>query len=121
MQQFMDDDFLLNTQTAKRLYHKYAGQLPLIDYHCHLSPKEIYEDRTYENITQLWLGADHYKWRLMRADGVDEKYITGDASDEEKFEEWVQTIESAWNSGNSVNPIIIHKNEARIFMYFLHQ
>jgi glucuronate isomerase len=95
MKQFIGQDFLLNTATAKRLYHDYVENLPLIDYHCHLSPKEIYEDRSYENITQLWLGADHYKWRLMRANGIEEKYITGNASDEEKFEKWAQTIEGA--------------------------
>ena len=85
MKQFIGQDFLLNTATAKRLYHDYVENLPLIDYHCHLSPKEIYEDRSYENITQLWLGADHYKWRLMRANGIEEKYITGNASDRRKI------------------------------------
>ena len=95
MKQFIGQDFLVNTATAQRLYHDYVENLPLIDYHCHLSPKEIYEDRSYENITQLWLGADHYKWRLMRANGIEEKYITGNASDEEKFEKWAQTIEGA--------------------------
>ena len=84
MKAFMDKDFLLSTETAKRLYHDIASGLPIIDYHCHLDPKEIWEDRRFENLTQLWLGGDHYKWRLMRSAGVPEKYITGDASDWDK-------------------------------------
>lgn len=95
MKQFMDEDFLLSTETAKRLYHKYAKSMPIIDYHCHLNPQEIYENRKYENITQLWLGGDHYKWRLMRANGVEERYITGDAPDKEKFQKWAETLERA--------------------------
>ena len=95
MKKFMDEDFLLTTETAKNLYHNYAEKLPIIDYHCHLSPQEIYEDVRYENITQVWLGADHYKWRQMRSNGVDEKYITGDASDREKFQKWAETLEKA--------------------------
>lgn len=95
MKKFMDDDFLLTTDTAKHLYHDYAKNLPIIDYHCHLSPKEIYENVHYENITQVWLYGDHYKWRQMRANGVTEEYITGDASDKEKFLKWAETIEMA--------------------------
>lgn len=95
MKKFMDEDFLLTTETAKNLYHNYAEKLPIIDYHCHLSPQEIYEDVRYENITQVWLGADHYKWRQMRSNGVEEKYITGDASDREKFQKWAETLEKA--------------------------
>ena len=68
MKKFMDQDFLLSTETAKHLYHDYAAKMPIIDYHCHLSPQEIYEDRTFDTITQVWLGGDHYKWRIMRAD-----------------------------------------------------
>lgn len=79
MMKFMDKDFLLNTETARKLYHDYAAACPIIDYHCHISPKEIWDDHRFENITQVWLGGDHYKWRLMRCAGVDEKYITGDA------------------------------------------
>ena len=79
MKAFMDKDFLLSTDTAKHLYHDFAALMPVIDYHCHLDPKEIYEDRRFENITQVWLGGDHYKWRLMRSAGVDERFITGDA------------------------------------------
>ncbi|MBQ9510826.1 MAG: glucuronate isomerase [Clostridia bacterium] len=86
MNNFMDDDFLLDTETARMLYHTYASQLPIIDYHCHIDAKEIAEDKRYENITQLWLGADHYKWRAMRSCGISERLITGDASDYEKFE-----------------------------------
>ena len=92
MKPFMDKDFLLSTETAKHLYHDFAADLPVIDYHCHLDPREIYEDRQFENITQLWLGGDHYKWRLMRSAGVEEKYITGDATDREKFQKWAETL-----------------------------
>lgn len=95
MKKFMDADFLLTTPTAKHLYHDFAEKLPIIDYHCHLSPKEIYEDVQFENITQVWLGGDHYKWRQMRSNGVEEKYITGDASDREKFQKWAETLEVA--------------------------
>lgn len=95
MKQFMDKDFLLSTPTAQKLYHEYAENMPIIDYHCHLDPKEIYEDRKFENITQVWLGGDHYKWRQMRSNGVEEKYITGDASDREKFQKWAETLEMA--------------------------
>lgn len=93
MKKFMDEDFLLSTETAKKLYHEYAEVMPIIDYHCHLSPKEIYEDIKFDNITQVWLGADHYKWRQMRSNGVEERYITGDASDREKFQKWAETLE----------------------------
>lgn len=95
MKKFMDDDFLLETETAKHLYHDYAKKQPIIDYHCHLNPQEIYEDVSYDNITQVWLGGDHYKWRQMRSNGVKERYITGDASDREKFQKWAETLEMA--------------------------
>ena len=95
MKPFMDRDFLLDTPTAQRLYHDVAAELPIIDYHCHLSPREIYEDRPFENITRVWLGGDHYKWRLMRSFGVGERYITGDASDREKFQKWAETLSLA--------------------------
>ena len=81
MAAFMDENFLLKTPAARKLFFDYASQMPIIDYHCHLSPQEIYENRGFENLTQAWLGGDHYKWRLMRAAGVEEKYITGDAPD----------------------------------------
>lgn len=89
---FVNDDFLLSTQTAKNLYHNYAKNMPIIDYHCHLAPKDIAEDKKFENITQIWLGGDHYKWRLMRNCGVSEEYITGKASDKEKFLKWVHVL-----------------------------
>ncbi len=91
----MDKDFLLSTETSKKLYHEYAEVMPVLDYHCHINPQEIYEDRKFENITQVWLGGDHYKWRQMRSNGVDEYYITGEASDREKFRKWAETLELA--------------------------
>ena len=91
MKAFMDEDFILSTETAKKLYHEYAETMPILDYHCHLNPKEIYENKKYDNITQVWLGGDHYKWRQMRSNGVEEKYITGDATDREKFQKWAET------------------------------
>ena len=95
MKAFLDKDFLLNTETARTLFHEASEKCPIIDYHCHLSPREIYEDIRYENITQVWLGGDHYKWRLMRSAGVPEKYITGDASDYEKFEKYAEVLGKA--------------------------
>ena len=95
MKAFMDEDFLLSTETAQKLYHEYAEVMPIIDYHCHINPQEIFEDRKFENITQVWLGGDHYKWRQMRSNGVEEKYITGDATDREKFQKWAETLEMA--------------------------
>ncbi|MBE5976013.1 MAG: glucuronate isomerase [Paenibacillaceae bacterium] len=92
MKQFMDKDFLLSTQSAKDLYHNYAAKMPIVDYHCHINPQEIYEDRKFDTITQVWLGGDHYKWRQMRSNGVEEKYITGDATDREKFQKWAETM-----------------------------
>lgn len=91
----MDQDFLLSTETSRNIYHDYAENMPIVDYHCHISPKEIADDIRFENITQLWLGGDHYKWRLMRANGVNEAYITGNASDRDKFQKWAETIELA--------------------------
>ena len=95
MKKFMDEDFLLSTQTAQKLYHEHAEKTPILDYHCHINPEEIAKDRQFENITQVWLGGDHYKWRQMRSNGVDEKYITGDAPDREKFQKWAETLEKA--------------------------
>ncbi|MGN1105534.1 MAG: glucuronate isomerase [Huintestinicola sp.] len=95
MNKFMDENFLLKSELAVELYHKYAKQQPIFDYHCHLSPREIAEDKKYDNITQLWLGGDHYKWRLMRQNGIDEAYITGDASDYDKFTYWAKALENA--------------------------
>lgn len=95
MKAFLDSVFLLGTKTAKQLYHEVAAPLPIIDYHCHLSPREIAEDRRFQNITEVWLGGDHYKWRLMRSFGVEERFITGDASDREKFQAWAETLSLA--------------------------
>ena len=89
---FMDRDFLLSTEVAKRLYHGVAEGCPIVDYHCHIDPREIWEDRRFDNITQVWLGGDHYKWRLMRSAGVPEKYITGDADDHDKFIKWAGVL-----------------------------
>ena len=115
MKPFIDRDFLLSTETAKHLYHDYAAPMPIIDYHCHLVPQEIYEDRKFENITQVWLGADHYKWRLMRSAGVDEKYITGDASDREKFQKWAETI------GLAIGNPLYHWSHLELRNYFGYQ
>lgn len=92
MKKFMDENFLLNNETAIRLYNDYAKDMPIYDYHCHLSPKEIAENKRYRNITEVWLGGDHYKWRALRSNGVEEKYITGDAADKEKFVKWAETM-----------------------------
>lgn len=92
MKDFMDSNFLLQNETAQHLYHNHAAKMPIIDYHCHLNPKEIAEDHHFTTITEVWLGGDHYKWRAMRANGVDERFITGDASDWEKFEKWAETM-----------------------------
>ena len=109
---FLDQDFLLNTETARTLYHEAAEGLPIIDYHCHLSPREIYEDIRYENITQVWLGGDHYKWRLMRSAGVPEKYITGNASDREKFEKYAEVL------GKAVGNPLYHWSHLELRRYF---
>ena len=104
MKTFMDKDFLLETETAKHLYHDFAEKLPLIDYHCHLNPQEIYEDRRFEDLAQVWLGGkqpdgsyagDHYKWRLMRSNGVEEDYVTGDKPGYERFLKFVEALEMA--------------------------
>lgn len=93
MKKFMDEDFLLETDIAKDLYHNHAAKMPIIDYHCHLDPKMVAEDHRFQSITELWLGGDHYKWRAMRTNGVDERYCTGtDSSDWEKFEKWAETV-----------------------------
>ena len=108
MKAFMDKDFLLETDTARHLYHDYAAKLPIVDYHCHIPPQEIYEDRRFENIAQVWLGGhqvdangrdiyfgDHYKWRVMRSNGVPEEYITGDKPDRERFQKFAEALETA--------------------------
>ncbi len=92
MKQFLDENFLLKTKTAQRLYHEYAKDMPMIDYHCHLPPQQIADDVQFENLSQAWLYGDHYKWRAMRANGVQEDYVTGNKSDWEKFQKWAETV-----------------------------
>ena len=89
---FIQEDFLLQTEPARRLFHEYAADLPIIDYHSHLPPEDIADDRIFANLTRIWLEGDHYKWRAMRANGVPERFCTGDASDYEKFEQWATTV-----------------------------
>ena len=95
MKKFMNEDFLLSNETAEKLYHGYSEKMPIIDYHCHINPKDILDNKQFANITQVWLYGDHYKWRAMRSYGIDEKYISGDGSDYEKFLAWAKTISVA--------------------------
>ena len=93
MKKFMDDNFLLQTKTAQDLFHNHAAKMPIIDYHCHLIPEMVANDHKFSSITELWLGGDHYKWRAMRTNGVDERFCTGkDTTDWEKFEKWAETV-----------------------------
>ncbi|WP_028297272.1 glucuronate isomerase [Olivibacter sitiensis] len=92
MKPFLDEHFLLKTKSAQTLYHEFAKDMPIVDYHCHLSQRQIQENARFDNITQVWLNGDHYKWRAMRANGVDEKYVTGNAPDREKFRKWAETV-----------------------------
>lgn len=92
MKPFMDEQFLLKTPMAQKLFHDYAKEMPIIDYHCHLSAKEIAENKSFQNLTELWLEGDHYKWRALRANGVDERFITGDVTAKEKFDKWAATV-----------------------------
>ena len=92
MKKFMGEDFLLNNDTAINLFQNYAKEMPIIDYHCHVSQKEIFENKQFNNITEVWLYGDHYKWRVMRSLGIDENYITGDSTDYEKFIAFAKTI-----------------------------
>lgn len=93
MKNFMDENFLLQTETAQKLYHEHAAKMPIIDYHCHLIPQMVAEDHKFRSLTEIWLGGDHYKWRAMRSNGVAEKYCTGtDTTDWEKFEKWAETV-----------------------------
>ena len=108
----MDENFLLTSETARRLYHEYAKGMPVIDYHCHIDAKEIADDVKFENITQLWLGGDHYKWRYMRSCGVEEKYITGDASDKEKFFKWAEVL------GYAIGNPLYHWSHLELQRYF---
>jgi glucuronate isomerase len=93
MKPFMDENFLLQTETAQKLYHEHAAKMPIIDYHCHLIPKMVADDHKFKSLTEIWLGGDHYKWRAMRSNGVDERFCTGtDTTDWEKFEKWAETV-----------------------------
>ena len=92
MPTFIHDDFLLQTRTARRLYHEYAKPEPILDYHCHLPPKDLAENRRFANLFEIWLEGDHYKWRAMRWNGVPERFITGDATPFEKFQAWASTV-----------------------------
>lgn len=112
MKAFMDKDFLLETETARKLFHEYAENTPILDYHCHINPKEIAEDRHFENITQVWLGGDHYKWRFMRSCGVEEQYITGDASDYDKFCKWAECL------GKAIGNPLFHWSHLELQRYF---
>lgn len=112
MKKFMDKDFILNTPAAVKLFHEYAENMPVLDYHCHINPEEIAKDRQFDNITQVWLGGDHYKWRFMRSSGVDEKYITGDASDHDKFLAWAKVL------GRAVGNPLYHWSHLELQRYF---
>ena len=112
MKTFMDENFLLSTETAQRLFHSYAETMPVLDYHCHISPEEIATDRRFENITQVWLGGDHYKWRFMRSCGVDEAYITGNASDRDKFFKWAEVL------GKAIGNPLYHWSHLELQRYF---
>jgi len=92
MKNFLDENFLLQTETAQMLYHEHASKMPIIDYHCHLIPAMVANDHQFKTLTEVWLGGDHYKWRAMRTNGIDEKYCTGNATDWEKFEKWAETV-----------------------------
>lgn len=112
MNQFMDKDFILSNQTARELFHNYAEKMPILDYHCHINPAEIAQDRRFENITQLWLGGDHYKWRYLRSCGVEEKYITGNASDHDKFLAWAKAL------GKAIGNPLYHWSHLELQRYF---
>ena len=112
MKNFMDNDFLLTTKTSQKLFHEYASKMPIIDYHCHISPQDIANDKHFQNITELWLGGDHYKWRFMRSCGVEEKFITGNASDKEKFIAWASCL------GKAIGNPLYHWSHLELQRYF---
>lgn len=109
---FIHDDFLLQNELAKKLYHDFAKDLPIIDYHCHLDPKTIFENKPFKNLTEVWLSGDHYKWRLMRAYGIDESYITGNQPDELKFNAWSKVVPNLFG-----NPVF-HWSQLELKRYF---
>lgn len=115
MKSFMDQNFLLSNETAQKLYFEYAKDMPIADYHCHINPREIFEDRNFENITQVWLGGDHYKWRFMRSCGVEERFITGDAPDREKFFRWAECL------GKAIGNPLYHWSHLELRKYFGYQ
>ena len=112
MKSFLDSNFLLQSETAQKLYHEHAAKMPIIDYHCHLIPQQIADNYQFADLTEIWLGGDHYKWRAMRANGVPEEYITGDKPAYEKFEKWAETMQYAMR-----NPLYhwTHLELSRIF------
>ncbi len=112
MNPFMNHDFLLSTETARRLYHEYAEPAPILDYHCHIDPADIAGDVRFDNLTQLWLGGDHYKWRYMRSCGVEEQYITGNANDKDKFLKWAEVL------GNAIGNPLYHWSHLELQRYF---
>lgn len=112
MKEFMDKEFILENEVASELFHEFAENVPVLDYHCHINPEEIAKDRQFENITQVWLGGDHYKWRFMRSCGVDEKYITGDASDHDKFIAWAKCL------GRAIGNPLHHWSHLELQRYF---
>ena len=112
MKPFITDDFLLETKTARRLFHEVAKDLPIIDYHCHLPPEDIAGNRQFKNLFEIWLAGDHYKWRAMRANGIEERSITGNASQHENFLAWAKTVPMTWR-----NPLH-HWTQLELARYF---
>lgn len=113
---FIHDDFLLDTQQAKVLFHDYAEDTPIIDYHCPLQPEQVSANKQFRNLYEVWLAGDHYKWRAMRSNGINERYCTGDASDWEKFEKWCETLPYAlrnplyhWTTDDPIHDLEHHK------------
>ena len=112
MKPFINDDFILTNKTARRLFHSAAKQMPIIDFHNHLDPQKIWEDGCYDNIAEVWLGGDHYKWRAMRANGVPEELVTGDGDPYEKFLAWADTVQ------NCIGNPLYHWTHLELKRYF---
>ena len=112
MKSFLDSNFLLQSETAQKLYHEHAAKMPIIDYHCHLIPQQIADNYQFADLTEIWLGGDHYKWRQMRSNGVDEYYITGGANDREKFQKWAETL------GKAIGNPLYHWSHLELQRYF---